>query len=84
MEHVKKNISDKMKELHFPKAQAKIIMDYIFIRLYNYETSDYDELVTVFKKKWLNIETKHTKSEGLENFVQYFKKSKQLSFKKSS
>ena len=36
---------------------------------------------TILKKKWLDIETKQTKSEGQGKFVQYFKISKQLSLK---
>ena len=79
LEHVRKSISDKLKELHFPNAQAKNIMDDIFVTFYNCETND--ELVTVLKKKWLDIESKHTKSEGQGKFVQYFEKSKELSFK---
>ena len=59
LKHVKGNISDKLKELHFPNAQAKVITDEIFVTLYKCETSDYDELVTVLKKKWLDVETKH-------------------------
>ena len=51
LEHARKNISDKFKELHFPNAQAKNIMDDIFVTLYNCKTNDYDELVTVLKKK---------------------------------
>ena len=56
-------------------------MDDSFVTLYNCETNNYDELVTVLKKKCLDIESKHTKSEGQGKFVQYFEKSKQLSFK---
>ena len=81
LEHVRKNNSDKLKELHFLNAQTKNIMDDIFVTLYDCETNDYDELVTVLKKKWLDIESKHSKSEGQGKFVQYFEKSKQLSFK---
>ena len=56
-------------------------MDGIFVTLYNCEINDCGELVTVLKKKWLDIESKHTKSEGQGKFVQYIEKSKQLSFK---
>ena len=58
LEHVKKNISDKLKELHFPNAQAKNIMNDIFVTLYNCETNDYDECTVLKKKKkkkWLDI-----------------------------
>ena len=61
--------------------RKKNIMDDNLVTLYNCETNDYDELVSVLKKKWLDIESKHTKSEGQGKFVQYFEKSKQLSFK---
>ena len=40
LEHVRKNISDKLKELQFPNAQAKNIMDDIFVTLSNCETND--------------------------------------------
>ena len=33
LEHVRKNVSDKLKELHFPHAQAKNIMDNVFVTL---------------------------------------------------
>ena len=70
LEHVKKNISDKLKELHFPNVQPKNIMGDIFITLYNCEANDYNELVTVLKKKWLDIKSKERQGK----FVQYFEK----------
>ena len=36
LEHIKNNISDKIKDLNFPNCQAKKIMNDIFTDLYNY------------------------------------------------
>lgn len=81
LEHVKKNISAKLAEFHFPKGQLKVIMDDIFITLYNCETKDYDDIVTDLKKKWKLIETKYTRNEKEKTFVNYFEKNKEVTFK---
>ena len=66
--HVKKNVSDKLKEFQFPNAPAKIIMNDIFISLYNCETNDYDELVPVLNTvRYWNQPLKVKDKENLWN-----------------
>ena len=82
LEHVKKNISEKLtKDFHFPQHQANIIMDDIFKTLYNCEKKNYDQIVTSMKEKWSRIEAKFTINRGENTFVNYFEKNKQTTFK---
>ena len=74
LENVKKNISDKMKELHFSDAQAKIIMDDIFVRLYNYKTSDYNERFNYIFKDELRKKLGAVKTASITDTVQVLKK----------
>ena len=54
LNNVKKNISDKLKEFHFPNARSKIIMLVdIFVTFYNCETKDYDDLVSHYTQEKL-------------------------------
>ena len=54
LNNVKKNISDKLKEFHFPNARAKIIMLVdTFVTFYNCETKDYDDLVNRYTQEKL-------------------------------
>ena len=81
LEHVKKSISDKLKELQFPNAQEKKYYGWQFSNTLQLRNKWLRWISLCTQEKWLDIESKHTKSEGQGKFVQYFEKSKQLSFK---
>ena len=64
LEHTKKNISDKLKDLNFSNYQAKKIMNDIFNDLYNCsDVNNYENKLTELKERWLEIETRFTRSE---------------------
>ena len=57
LEHTKKNISDKLKDLKFPNCQAKKIMNDIFTDLCNCsDVNTYENKLTELKERWLEIE----------------------------
>ena len=63
LEHTKKNISDKLKDLNFPNYQAKKMND-IFTDLYNCsDANTYENKLIELKERWLEIETRFTRNE---------------------
>ena len=64
--YVPKFISGAERHAQIPMVSQTLL---VFVTLCNCETNDYDELVTVLKKNWLDIESKNTKSERQGKFV---------------
>ena len=65
-DRVPKFISGAERNAEIPMVSQTL---FIFVTLCNCETNDYDDLVPVLKKNWLDIESKHTRSKGQGKFV---------------
>ena len=73
IEHFKKNITDKLQKLNFPKEQAKIISEDIFETLYNCKDGqELDSKLEKLRDKWMEIEVRYARNEPLGQFLQYF------------
>ena len=82
LEHFKKNITDKLQKLNFPKRQAKIISEDIFETLYNCkDEQDFDSELQKLRDKWMEIKVRYTRNEPPGQFLQYFEKYKTISLK---
>ena len=82
LEHMKKNIKDKLLDLKFPTSQIKKILDDIFIDLYESTSEkDYEDKLVPIKEKWLEIENRFTRTDPPEQFVTYFENNKHNSIK---
>ena len=77
LEHFKKNITDKLQKLNFPKRQAKIISEDIFETMYNCkDEQEFDSELEKLRDKWMEIEVRYTRNEPPGQFFQYFEQFK--------
>ena len=82
LEHFKKNITDKLQKLNFPKRQTKIISEDIYETLYNCkDEQEFDKELEKLRDKWMQIEVGYTKNEPPAQFLQYFQQYKANSMK---
>ena len=64
LEHFKKNITDKLQRLNFPKRQAKIISEDIFETLYNCkDEQEFDSELEKLRDKWIEIVVRYIRNE---------------------
>ena len=70
LEHFKKNITDKLQKLNFPKRQAKIISKDKFEALCNYKDEQgFDSELEKLRDKWMEIEVRYTRNEPPSQFL---------------
>ena len=82
LEHFKKNITDKLQKLNFPKRQAKLISEDIFETLYNCkDEQEFDSELEKLRDKRMEIEVRYTRKEPPGQFLQYFEQYKTNSMK---
>ena len=82
LEHTKKNISDKLKDLNIPNCQAKKKINDILTDLYNCsDANTYQNKLTELKERCLEIEPRFTRNKLAAQFVKYFGKYKNQEMK---
>ena len=82
LEHLKKNMNDKLQKLSFHKRQAKIISEDIFEILCNCkDEQEFDSELEELRDKWIEIEMRYTRNEPPSQFFQCFEQYKANSMK---
>ena len=77
LEHFKKNITDKLQKLNFPKRQARLISEDIFETMFNCKNEkEFDSELEKLRDKRMEIEVRYTRKEPPGQFLQYFEQYK--------
>ena len=70
LEHFRKNTTDKLQKLSFPKRQTKIIFGDIFETLYNCkDQQEFDSELEKLRDTWIEIEVRYTRNEPPSQFL---------------